>query len=65
MKSKHVCPNCGGTKFITVAHVSQDWLVDENGCFIKEMETTEVIAEPNDDNTWICYSCGIEAIVTN
>lgn len=29
------CPKCGNTTFITTAHVTQTWLVDEDGDFIE------------------------------
>lgn len=63
MKSKHICPKCSSTRFITVAHVAQDWIVDQNGNFLEESITTDTIAEPDDDNTWTCAKCGSVAIV--
>lgn len=65
MRSKHICPKCGGKEFITVAHVAQDWKVDEFGNFIKEMETTETVAGPDDDNIWTCANCGAEGVIVN
>lgn len=29
------CPKCGNTTFIATAHVTQTWLVDEDGDFIE------------------------------
>lgn len=29
------CPKCGSTTFIATAHVTQTWLVDEDGDFIE------------------------------
>ena len=59
---KKQCPNCGWKHFITVAHVMQEWLVDEDGYFeeVKEdcLETTH---DPNDDNNWTCSKCGYTA----
>lgn len=64
---KATCPNNKNHKrFITVAHVSQDWVVDERGNFIEvfdENECLETVAEPDPDNTWTCKECGAEATV--
>lgn len=27
------CPRCGSIRFITTAHVTQTWVVDDEGCF--------------------------------
>ena len=36
---KAVCPNNPNhNRFITVAHITQDWKVDENGNFIEVVE---------------------------
>ena len=60
------CPkNPDHKHFITVAHVTQDWVVDEEGNFVEvhsdEGETTH---GPNPGNTWTCAECGAEAEVT-
>ena len=62
---KAVCPNNSNHKtFYTVAHVAQDWKVDEYGNFLDCMETMETVAKPNADNTWQCADCGAEAEVS-
>jgi hypothetical protein len=62
---KAVCPNDPThNRFITVAHVSQDWVVDEEGNFIEEVATQEVVARPDVGNSWTCKVCGVEAKVT-
>lgn len=54
-----VCPKCGGKEFGVTAHVTQDWVVDENGEFIKTTnECTEVTHRPDDDDIWTCEQCG-------
>ena len=64
MASKHICPNCGGKKFVTTAHVMQDWIVDENGDFVSVFDNClEVTHDPDDDNIWTCLKCGCEAII--
>ena len=61
---KATCPKDKTHKtFVTVAHVTQDWIVDEHGNFIEEVKTVEVIEPPNVDNIWTCATCGEEAIV--
>lgn len=58
-----VCPNNKKHKtFITVAHVAEDWEVDGEGNFIDTQGTVEVVAKPNEDNTWTCKTCGAEAV---
>ena len=64
MASKHICPDCGCTRFQVTAHVTQGWLVDEVGEFIAcSAECDEVIHEPDDDDVWTCDNCGAEAII--
>ena len=62
-RKKHICPKCGDSEFVTVAHVAQDWKVDGFGNFLEELETTEVVAAPDDGNIWTCARCGSEAII--
>ena len=51
--------------FITVVHVTEDWVVDENGNFVdlEQHSDTQVVHGPNPGNTWTCVSCGEEATV--
>lgn len=56
------CPNCGHNKFYVTAHVTQDWLVDENGTFEREIQSCiEVTHYPDDDDIWDCAECGHSA----
>lgn len=60
------CPNNPEhQKFITVAHVSQEWIVDSEGNFLEEGDycAGEVVAWPRMGNTWTCVECGTEAKV--
>ena len=50
-------------EFITVAHISEDWVVDEHGNFIEVFETGEIVSKPQPGNTWTCKACGAEAVV--
>jgi len=58
------CPhNPEHRSFITVAHVSEDWKVDERGNWIETLETLETVAKPDPGNEWVCFTCGAVAIV--
>ena len=62
--SKHICPKCGGRKFITTAHVTQTWEVNEYGYFEKVIsDCDEVTHGPDDGNIWNCSACGAEAVI--
>ena len=51
-------------EFVTVAHVAEDWLVDEKGNFIENYGCTgDVVALPHSENIWTCVKCGAEAEV--
>lgn len=53
-------------RFITTAHVSQDWIVDREGNFIDEVPgNNEIVAKPRKGNIWTCAECGATAIVTD
>lgn len=57
---KITCPrNAEHKEFITVAHVSQDWIVDEAGDFLKlhGPDAIETVAGPNVGNTFTCVAC--------
>lgn len=64
---KAICPNdpthC---EFVTVAQISEDWVVDAGGNFIEEPQNPEreVVHGPSPENTWTCRKCGGEARVT-
>ena len=56
-----ICPKCGGKKFIVTAHVTQDWIVDEDGCYIETVEPCgEVTHHPDGDDLWTCCNCGYD-----
>ena len=58
------CPNnCPSEQFVTVAHVTEDWVVDAQGDFISVQESLETTHGPDSGNTWTCNSCGTEAKV--
>ena len=58
----YICPKCGNKKFIVTAHVTQDWIVDQNGTFIRSIqECAEVTHGPDDEDIWSCSSCGYDA----
>ena len=56
------CPKCGGQEFCVTAHVTQDWIVDENGTFQRTVaECVEVLHQPDNDDVWTCNKCGFDA----
>lgn len=60
------CPNDSEHKeFVTVAHVSEDWIVDDQGNFIQNLGSIEIVAGPCKGNTWTCRKCNAEAVVTD
>lgn len=64
IRSVHICPKCGNTRFETTATVSQDWLVDHDGNFIEERNScSQVIHGPDNDNIWTCDRCGEQAAI--
>lgn len=64
MKITARCPkNPDHKRFITVAHIAEDWLVDEHGNFLESMGDGEVTHEPNTGNTWNCAECRADATV--
>lgn len=62
--AKHICPNCGNGRFITVAHVTQSWEVDAFGNFIRAVsQCDEVTHGPDNGNIWTCSKWGTESIM--
>ena len=62
---KAVCPkNPSHDRFITCAHVMQDWEVDPEGNWIRTVdEAVQTTHGPHPLNTWICSICGTDAKV--
>ena len=47
------CPKCSNNTFNVTAHVTQTWLVDEDGDFIKaESDCDEVTHSPDADDVF-------------
>lgn len=59
------CPNNPEHKrFYTTAHMSETWVVDEEGNWVETTDDPgEIVARPHPDNTWQCVECGAEAKV--
>ena len=58
---ERICPNDPSHKrFYTTAHVTEEWLVDEQGAFIEAVDTGggEAVHGPNHGNSWTCAECG-------
>ncbi len=61
---KAICPdNPDHNRFITTAHVMEEWLVDENGDFLEVHQPLETSQAPNAGNVWTCWECGATATV--
>jgi hypothetical protein len=64
---KATCPNNKKHKrFITTAHVMQEWVVDEKGNFLEVGDgghNLEVSQDPDPANLWTCAICFAEATV--
>ena len=61
---KATCPkNPEHKRFLTVAHVQEEWVVDEHGTFQEVRGTLDTVHGPNPGNIWCCNECGIEAKV--
>lgn len=59
--AKHICPKCGHDTFNVTAHVTQDWEVDSEGCFIDCLnDAVDITHRPDDDDLWTCAKCGFE-----
>jgi len=55
------CPKCGGKQFLVTAHVTQGWVVDENGDFVEALNDCEMVTHhPDDDDLWMCRECAYE-----
>lgn len=62
MAKKHVCPKCGNARFYVLAHIVQEWKVDEYGNFQDvKAECTDVTHRPDDEDMWVCTNCGYDA----
>jgi hypothetical protein len=62
------CPNDASHKrFVTTAHVTEDWIVDERGEFLELADdgVGEVVHKPDSGNTWTCVECNAEAVITD
>lgn len=49
-------------KFITTAHEVHDWVVDEDGEFIKDLGCSELASYPDEGNIWTCQICGSKVV---
>ena len=49
--------------FSTMAVIAEDWAVDAEGKWIKNLGTLSVVNQPQPTNSWVCLTCGVEAKV--
>lgn len=61
---KATCPNNPShNRFSTIAHVMEEWEVDESGNFVAVIDSLQTDHGPDPDNIWCCLECGAEAKV--
>lgn len=60
------CPNDPNhERFVTTAHVVEEWLVNKNGDWIDTIQCLEITHGPDKNNVWNCFECGAIAVVEN
>jgi len=58
------CPNDPThRRFVTTAHVVEEWLVDSAGLWVETRCTLETAHGPDPGNIWQCAECGATAVV--
>lgn len=60
-KPVHMCPVCGCSEFLAMAHVAQDWKIGHDGDFIEcvsECEESDHV--PDGQDVWTCAKCGYD-----
>jgi len=62
---KATCPtNPNHKRFVTIAHVQEEWVVDELGSFLfRKRGMEKVDYGPDPRTTWTCNECGAIAKV--
>lgn len=61
---KATCPNNSEhKKFLTVASVMEEWLVNENGDWLETTQSLQTNNGPDPGNIWTCAECGAQAKV--
>jgi hypothetical protein len=58
------CPRCGSVRFITTVHVTQTWVVDDEGCFesVLKSECDEATHASDENDLYSCATCGLRAM---
>ncbi len=61
------CPNNPRhRRFMTTAHITEVWIVDERGEYIEALEgDKEVTHGPDPGNNWTCYECNEQATIVD
>lgn len=55
------CPKCGCCEYLATAHVTQTWLINQDGDFVEsKTECDEVLHTPDPDDIFVCSNCGEE-----
>ena len=53
-------------QFVVSAHVAQEWVVDDEGQFVRvdQGSLDTCVHHPNSQDYYVCYECGEDANVT-
>lgn len=63
---KATCPKDAlHDRFVTTAHVMEEWEVSPTGDFIDMIQTLQTTHGPDFDNTWTCAICGTTAKIVD
>ena len=58
------CPqNPDHKRFMTTAHVQEEWIIDENADWLETTQTLDTVAGPDPANDISCVECGCNAEV--
>ena len=62
MGKQYQCPKCGGNIFTSIAHVTQEWMLDGHGNFMESISNCiDVTHKPDDEDLWECLDCNYNA----
>lgn len=51
-------------RFHVTAHVAEEWLTDETGAFVEEVDgPSDIVHQPDAHDLWTC-ACGATAVAT-
>lgn len=55
---KIICPyDSTHKKFLAVAHVAEEWVIDDKGNFLECVKTVETTHKPSYGDRFVCLDC--------